>query len=146
MMNKVAQYYRELVSSLSERLRHGERDIDALVTQAREKIVRAGDLTQSEIESVIAAVKRDLEEFARSYEESHEDESDSVFMRVIKESLWQELADITDKTQLEWREVFQDLNHHRVYHNGGGGGLGQPGCGKGPHHPAGYTPGGAPRR
>lgn len=111
MMNKVAQYYRELVSSLSERLRHGERDIDALVTQAREKIVRAGDLTQSEIESVIAAVKRDLEEFARSYEESHEDESDSVFMRVIKESLWQELADITDKTQLEWREVFQDLNH-----------------------------------
>jgi hypothetical protein len=29
-------------------------------------------------------------------------------MRVIKESLWQELADITDKTQLEWREVFQD--------------------------------------
>ena len=33
-MNKVAQYYRELVSSLSERLRHGERDIDALVTQA----------------------------------------------------------------------------------------------------------------
>lgn len=55
MMNKVAQYYRELVSSLSERLRHGERDIDALVTQARDKIVRAGDLTQSEIESVIAA-------------------------------------------------------------------------------------------
>ncbi|MFQ7389132.1 MAG: zinc ribbon-containing protein [Escherichia sp.] len=37
---------------------------------------------------------------------------------MIKESLWQELADITDKTQLEWREVFQDLNHHGVYHSG----------------------------
>ena len=37
-------------------------------------------------------------------------------MRVIKESIWQQLADITDKTQLEWREVFQDLNHHGVYH------------------------------
>ncbi len=35
MMNKVAQYYRELVASLSERLRNGERDIDALVEQAR---------------------------------------------------------------------------------------------------------------
>ncbi len=42
-----------------------------------------------------------------SYEESLKEESDSVFMRVIKESLWQELADITDKTQLEWREVFR---------------------------------------
>ncbi len=141
MMNKVAQYYRELVSSLSERLRHGERDIDALVTQAREKIVRAGDLTQSEIESVIAAVKRDLEEFARSYEESHEDESDSVFMRVIKESLWQELADITDKTQLEWREVFQDLNHHGVYHSGEVVGLGNLVCEKCHYHPGGIHPG-----
>ncbi len=52
-----------------------------------------------------------------SYEESLKEESDSVFMRVIKESLWQELADITDKTQLEWREVFRDLNHHGVYHS-----------------------------
>lgn len=56
---------------------------------------------------MIAAVKRDLEEFARSYEESHEDESDSVFMRVIKESLWQELADITDKTQLSGGKSFR---------------------------------------
>ena len=129
MMNKVAQYYRELVSSLSERLRHGERDIDALVT----------------IESVIAAVKRDLEEFARSYEESHEDESDSVFMRVIKESLWQELADITDKTQLEWREVFQDLNHHGVYHSGEVVGLGNLVCEKCHYHLAVYTPDVLPR-
>ena len=145
-MNKVAQYYRELVSSLSERLRNGERDIDALVKQAREKITQAGDLTQSEVESLIAAVKRDLEEFARSYEESHEDDSDSVFMRVIKESLWQELADITDKTQLEWREVVQALNHHGVYHSGGVGGLGNPGCEECHYQPAGYTPDGLPLR
>ncbi|STV53368.1 Protein of uncharacterised function (DUF1451) [Klebsiella pneumoniae subsp. ozaenae] len=115
------------------------------MTQAREKIVRAGDLTQSEIESVIAAVKRDLEEFARSYEESHEDESDSVFMRVIKESLWQELADITDKTQLEWREVFQDLNHHGVYHSGEVVGLGNLVCEKCHYHLAVYTPDVLPR-
>ncbi len=39
-MNKVAQYYRELVASLSERLRNGERDIDALVEQARERVIK----------------------------------------------------------------------------------------------------------
>ncbi len=38
MMNKVAQYYRELVSSRSANGSAMERrDIDALVTQAREK-------------------------------------------------------------------------------------------------------------
>jgi hypothetical protein len=103
-MNKVAQFYRELVATLTERLRNGERDIDALVEQARFRVTQTGELTRTEIEEVTRAVRRDLEEFARSYEESQDEVTDSVFMRVIKESLWQELADITDKTQLEWRE------------------------------------------
>ena len=139
-MNKVAQYYRELVASLTERLRNGERDVDALVAQARQRVSQTGELTRTEIEELTRAVRRDLEEFARSYEESQDDVIDSVFMRVIKESLWQELADITDKTQLEWREVFQDLNHHGGYHSGGGGGLGKLVGEKCHFHLAIYTP------
>jgi hypothetical protein len=139
-MNKVAQYYRELVASLSERLRNGERDIDALVEQARQQVLQAGELTRTEVDELTRAVRRDLEEFAVSYEESLEEESDSVFMRVIKESLWQELADITDKTQLEWREVFQDLSHHGVYHSGEVVGLGNLVCEKCHFHLAVYTP------
>ena len=139
-MNKVAQYYRELVASLSERLRNGERDIDALVEQARQRVLQAGELTRTEVDELTRAVRRDLEEFAVSYEESLEEESDSVFMRVIKESLWQELADITDKTQLEWREVFQDLSHHGVYHSGEVVGLGNLVCEKCHFHLAVYMP------
>ncbi|CAM6248271.1 zinc ribbon-containing protein [Citrobacter sedlakii] len=139
-MNKVAQYYRELVASLSERLRNGERDIDLLVEQARQRVLQAGELTRTEADELIRAVRRDLEEFAMSYEESLEEESDSVFMRVIKESLWQELADITDKTQLEWREVFQDLSHHGVYHSGEVVGLGNLVCEKCHFHLTVYTP------
>ncbi|HBC8113725.1 TPA: zinc ribbon-containing protein [Raoultella planticola] len=145
MMNKVAQFYRELVSTLSERLRNGERDIDALVEQARVKISQSGELTQREVESLTTAVRRDLEEFARSYEESQDELTDSVFMRVIKESLWQELADITDKTQLEWREVFQDLNHHGVYHSGEVVGLGNLVCEHCHYNLAVYTPDILPR-
>jgi predicted Zn-ribbon and HTH transcriptional regulator len=97
------------------------------------------------VEEVTRAVRRDLEEFARSYEESQNDVTDSVFMRVIKESLWQELADITDKTQLEWREVFQDLNHHGVYHSGEVVGLGNLVCENCHFHLAVYTPDVLPR-
>ncbi|MEA1064416.1 zinc ribbon-containing protein [Apirhabdus apintestini] len=143
-MGKVAQQYRELVASLSERLRNGERDIDALVESARQRMANAGELTRTEIGEITRAVRRDLEEFAVSYQESR-DESDSVFMRVIKESLWQELADVTDKTQLEWREVFQDLNHHGVYHSGEVVGLGNLVCEKCHHPMAFYTPEVLPR-
>ena len=45
-MNKVAQIYRELVGSLTERLRNGERDIDALVAQARAKVAQTSELTR----------------------------------------------------------------------------------------------------
>ena len=140
MMNKVAQFYRELVTTLTERLRNGDRDIDALVEQARLRVSQTGELTRTEIDELTRAIRRDLEEFARSYEESQDEVTDSVFMRVIKESLWQELADITDKTQLEWREGFQDLNHHGVYHSGEVVGLGNLVCEKCHFHLAIYTP------
>ncbi|MGL4726261.1 MAG: zinc ribbon-containing protein [Scandinavium sp.] len=139
-MNKVAQYYRELVTTLTERLRNGERDIDTLVEQARASVSQTGELTRTEIEELTRAVRRDLEEFAISYNESQDELKDSVFLRVIKESIWQELADITDKTQLEWREVFQDLNHHGVYHSGEVVGLGNLVCEKCHFHLAVYSP------
>lgn len=139
-MNKVAQYYREVVASLTDRLRNGERDIDALVDSARKRFDNSGELTRTELNELIRAIRRDLEEFALSYSESQSSLNDSVFLRVIKESLWQELADITDKTQLEWREVFQDLNHHGVYHSGEVVGLGNLVCEHCHFHLAVYTP------
>lgn len=144
-MNKVAQYYRELVASLTERLQNGERDIDQLVASAEKRLDEVGELTRTEVEQVTQAVRRDLEEFARSYKESQDELTDSVFMRVIKESLWQELADITDKTQLEWREVFKDVSHHGVYHSGEVVGLGNLVCEQCHHHLAFYTPEVLPR-
>ncbi len=139
-MNKVAQYYRELVASLTERLNRGDRNIDALVENARQRMMNTGELTRSEMEEVLRAVRRDLEEFARGYTENEEDLNDSVFMRVIRQSLWKELADITDKSQLEWREVFQDLNHHGVYQSGEVVGLGNLVCEKCQFERAIYTP------
>lgn len=58
-MNKVAQYYRELVASLTERLRNGERDVDALVARARQRVSQTGELTRTEIEELTRAVRRD---------------------------------------------------------------------------------------
>lgn len=65
-MNEVAQYYRELISSLTTRLERGERDIDALVESARQQMNNHGELTRSEIDDVSRVVRRDLEKFARS--------------------------------------------------------------------------------
>lgn len=139
-MDKVAQYYRQLLASLSQQLEQGERNIDTLVEDARQRLLATGDLTPAEVDNVTRAVRRDLEEFARSYDESRAEDTDSVFTRVIKESLWQELADITDKAQLEWQEVFKDVSHHGVYSSGEVVGLGNLVCERCRHSLAFYTP------
>lgn len=144
-MNIAAQYYRRLVTSLTERLQNGERDIDVLVQDARATLEREGKLTDLQIEQLIYSVRRDLHEFAHQYKANQqatpvEDEDDSVFMRIIKESLWKELADMTDKTQLEWKEVFKDVNHHGIYHSGEVVGLGNLVCEKCHFTLAVYTP------
>ncbi|MEZ3499897.1 zinc ribbon-containing protein [Pantoea sp. KPR_PJ] len=141
-MNKVAHIYRESLAVLTERLRHGDRDIDALVASRRQELMASESATPGQIDQALTAVRRDLAEFARSYQEVHQPESvnDSLFMRIIRESLWKELADITDKSQLEWREVFQDLHHHGVYQSGEVVGLGNLVCEKCHFTRAIYTP------
>ncbi|MGV3346349.1 zinc ribbon-containing protein [Enterobacteriaceae bacterium LUAb1] len=129
-MNKVAYSYRQLLTVLTTRLEEGARNVDLLIVEARKHLEQTGGLTGTERDQVMKAVQRDLEEFARSYEESQQTDEESVFYRVIRESLWQELADITDKTQLEWREIFQDLTHHGVYQSGEVVGLGNLICEK----------------
>lgn len=161
-MSDVEQDYRQLMVSLTERLRGGERDIDLLVSDARVTLQNEGKLSPVEVDRLTWSARRDLQEFARIYGEyaparrtfsqpaaaqpavqpvaEEDDEEDSVFMRVIKESLWRELADITDKTQLEWKEVFKDVNHHGIYHSGEVVGLGDLVCEKCHFHLAVYTP------
>ncbi len=151
-MTTEQQDYRQLMASLTERLRGGERDIDLLVRDARESLSNEGKLSLIEIDRLAIYARRDLQEFARIYGEyapsqrvarpvePENEPQDSVFLRVIKESLWRELADITDKTQLEWKEVFKDVNHHGVYHSGEVVGLGDLICEKCHFHLAVYTP------
>lgn len=143
-MNRVNQLYRELIASLSEKIRSGERDIETLVEHAGLTIDTKDQLSPEEVKQVKDAVHRDIKEFARSYGESHDEHSegddDSVFTRVIKESIWSDLADITDKTQLEWGEVFQDLQHQGIYHSGEVVGLGNLVCEKCHFKLAIYTP------
>ncbi|MGD9424083.1 zinc ribbon-containing protein [Pantoea sp. NSTU24] len=139
-MNNVAQEYRESLAVLTERLREGNRNLDELIAERRRQLLARETLTEEEIDQALHSVRRDLGEFARSYTHAEEPLADSLFMRIIRESVWKELADITDKSQLEWREVFQDLHHHGVYQSGEVVGLGNLVCEKCQFTRAIYTP------
>lgn len=85
----------------------------------------ATDMTKDELALIEAYLKRDMQSFSEHYLHQQKPEVDSeAFRRVIADTIWEKLADITDKTQLEWTEVMRDIEHHGVYHSGEVIGLG----------------------
>jgi hypothetical protein len=58
------------------------------------------------------------------YHHYQADMAESEFVQAIKESAWHELADMTDKAQIEWQELKQDFNHQGTYEQGEWVGMG----------------------
>ncbi|MBL1378738.1 zinc ribbon-containing protein [Zobellella iuensis] len=98
--------------------------IKELVEKTQAYMEAAGDLTKDELALIAEYVKRDLAEVGHSGDEFR----DSVFYRRISETVWGWLAGATDKSQLEWREFVQDLEHNGEYRAGEVVGPGQYDC------------------
>ncbi|WP_116473724.1 zinc ribbon-containing protein [Zobellella maritima] len=88
--------------------------IKEMVETTQAYMEAAGDLTRDELALIAQYVKRDLAELGNSGDEFR----DSVFYRRIKETVWGWLANATDKSQLEWQEFTNELEHHGEYRAG----------------------------
>ncbi|WP_440905724.1 zinc ribbon-containing protein [Catenovulum sp. SX2] len=59
--------------------------------------------------------QRDLAYFFDGYQQ---EANESSFYLTVKDNLWGLLAEMTDRTQLEWREFSSDLDHQGIYKAG----------------------------
>ena len=85
----------------------------------------AKDLSQEEWELFTNYVKRDLTTFYHNYQRDMES---STYVQGIKEGLWNELAEMTDRSQIEWQELMQDFKHNGNYKTGEWIGMGELVC------------------
>jgi hypothetical protein len=75
----------------------------------------ATELTSDEFQQKSTYLKRDLLMFYKHYQI---DMQQSDFIQAVKESAWKELAEMTDKSQIEWQELKQDFRHQGNYEAG----------------------------
>ena len=75
----------------------------------------ATELSAEEFAQKSTFLKRDLSMFFHHY---GQDMAESDYVQTIKESVWKELADLTDKAQIEWQELAQDFRHEGTYEAG----------------------------
>ncbi|ROR77203.1 zinc ribbon family protein [Vibrio crassostreae] len=119
-MPKKKALYEEAVEEVIETLKHSPEELNNKIETSGKYAKAANDMTKDELSLISAYVKSDLKEFSECYEES----KSGPFYLMIADSIWQGLLDITDRTKVEWVELFQDLEHQGLYQAGEVIGLG----------------------
>lgn len=119
-MPKRKEGYEEMFEDVVDTLKHSPEEVNRVLETSGKVVGAANDLTKDEIALVSAYVKSDLKEFAENYEES----KSGPFYLMVADSIWQGLLEITDRTKVEWVELFEDLEHQGLYQAGDVIGLG----------------------
>ncbi|WP_367988402.1 zinc ribbon-containing protein [Vibrio sp. NTOU-M3] len=112
--------YEEVFDDVVEALKHSPDEVNHVLETSGKVVEAANDMTKDELSLISAYVKSDLKEFADSYEES----KSGPFYLMVADSIWQGLLEITDRTKVEWVELFSDLEHQGLYEAGEVIGLG----------------------
>jgi len=118
--------YEDKFEEVVDVLKHSPEELNKVLETSGEVAHAASDMTKDELSLISAYVKSDLKEFADNYQES----KSSPFSIMISDSIWQALLDITDRTKVEWVELFKELDHQGLYSVGDVIGLGHLVCEK----------------
>lgn len=107
--------YDKLSEWLEDVKQHEVVNMVEVVEKAKDYLVAAERLPEEKIKQFISHLVLDLKE---AYQHSKDDAEHSPYLGVMNEAWWQQMADITDKSQVEWAEVTDDLSHQGVYRVG----------------------------
>lgn len=123
-MDKRRQGYEAFIAQLKKQWEEteefqGER-LNRMIAKVQAYLEAASDLTQDELALIAEYVKRDL----GNYDEGRSEAPESAFMLALKDTAWSWLADVTDRAQVEWRELADELEHKGIYRAGDWVGLG----------------------
>ncbi|MDO6708438.1 zinc ribbon-containing protein [Photobacterium sp. 1_MG-2023] len=133
-MGKQKAAYESMLEEMTETLKHSPEELKHWIETTEKYREAASDMTKDELALIRQYLKRDVQEFGQNVQESPAPFSESPFYHLVSETIWRGLAEVTDKTQLEWVEVMDDLKHRGVYQAGEIVGLGHLVCEKCGHH------------
>ncbi|PMH37481.1 hypothetical protein BCU68_07645 [Vibrio sp. 10N.286.49.B3] len=106
--------YEKMLAGVVDTLKHSPEELDNVLDTSAKVVDAANEMTKDELALISAYMKSDLKEFAENYEES----KSGPFYLMVMDSIWQGLLEITDRTKVEWVELFQDLEHRGLYKTG----------------------------
>ncbi|TLU67708.1 hypothetical protein FE810_01805 [Thalassotalea litorea] len=122
---KYQSFYKRMSKWLTELREDEEKSFKTLVEKGEEYLQAAEDLSVNEYQLSLQGFKNDLQQFYQEYKQQAEQ---SLYLKNIREGIWFQLAQLTDKSQVEWSELEEDFEHKGIYHSGELIGFGQLRC------------------
>ena len=121
---KYQQWLAEFSQSLKQTEQQQMTQLVDVVEQLKAFLKAGKELSAYETTLFIETLKRQWQDLAAAEQAEQENALPSLW----PEALWQELSCITDKSQLEWQELSQDIKHQGVYYQGEVVGMGRYRC------------------
>lgn len=120
-----ADIYKNLNTWLEDVKETQKPHVDEFIKQAKLYANAAETMSEEKIHQFTENLKYDLRDF---YQLNRSQAQHSVYIGLLKETLWDKLAKLTDKSQVEWAELVEDFEHDGVYHSGDFIGFGELQC------------------
>lgn len=128
-MPKNNEYFVEMYSNLSawldEMAELQKPRINELLHQAKNYGKALEDMSEEKLKQFIDNLQYDLHDF---YQQNQQEAKNSVYLGLLNEALWANLAQLTDKSQVEWVELLEDFDHDGEYKVGDMIGFGELEC------------------
>lgn len=120
-----ADIYQKLNAWLIEIKAQQKPRIDEFMKQAKLYGSAAEEMSEEKLHQFIDNFKYDLHDF---YHLNRKQAQDSLYLGLLNEAFWDNLAQLTDKSQVEWAELVDDFNHDGIYESGDFIGFGKLQC------------------
>ena len=119
------EVYQNLNAWLDEVKEIQKPKINELIKQAKLYAKAAEDMSEEKLSQFADNLNHDLHDF---YKQNQSQAKHSIYLGLLNEALWSNLAQLTDKSQVEWAELVDDFEHDGVYHSGDIIGFGELEC------------------
>lgn len=121
----LVELYQSLNNWLAEVTEIQKPKVTELLKQAKLYGKALESLSEEKLAQFIDNLGYDLHEF---YQQNQAQVKHSIYLGLLQESLWENLAQLTDKSQVEWAELVDDFKHKGIYHRGDIIGFGELEC------------------
>jgi hypothetical protein len=107
--------YQDLSNWLDEMKELQKPRVIELVKRAKLYAKSAENMSEEKVNQFTDNLKHDLHDF---YQQNQSQVKHSTYLGLLNETLWSNLAQLTDKSQVEWAELLEDFEHDGIYKTG----------------------------